>query len=580
MTTIKLSSIKSKLLLSLFFCSSFIYFTSRESNILYESAYWAFLALCLAFVFLYFKENITLFSLEIACFVFYIFIVLKNIIQHGFESSVVGYSSFIILLYAGLKAIFCSVNKIGNSIFIVFTILLFPFCVIAIYHLFYLGESINTLYNPTSSIFSVLLAAQISFILPYVFVNKKYSWLFYVVTIAAVILLLYTNGRAGWLGFIVASCFIVYQSIKNTKYKKRLLYAALFILPFIIASLFFYKVNSSNGRLLIQKVSLGLLQKNWLLGIGQGKFKVKYNEAQAQYFSTHNINSNEALLADDTFYTFNDFFQFVIEHGVLGLLFLICLGWAVFKAIKNINLTIKNRTLYLATGSSLLAIIIGASLSYALQTFPILLLTLVCLAIVFSMPQKKNSFYFSINGKNLFVKTSLMFVAISLSFFYYFSAQYYVSKLEADELDKAGFKSKSSKVYSDLSNSMHAKDDILYSYARVLFYTNQSVKARAVLVEAKNYYSAKDVYTLSAQIETELNNLPQAEADYKTAIFMVPNRMVNRKNLLDFYVERKDTINALHWAKSILNMQVKVTSNTTISIQKQTSNLLNALENN
>ncbi len=578
MTAIKLSSIKLHKLLSLFFCPAFIYFTNRGSNILYESFYFIFLAVSLSVVFLFLKEKIQFHLSEIVCFTIYILIVLQDVILHNIENAIVVQGSFILLMYVILKAIFSNTIKIGNSIFLIVANSLFLFCVIAAYHLFYLKESISSLYNPTSSIFSILLAAQISFILPYVFINKKWSWLFYVLSTAAVLLLLYTNGRAGWLGFIVATCFTVYQSIKHTKLKKSLLYTALFVVPFIIASLFFYKVNSSNGRLLIQKVSLGIWQKNLLLGIGQGKFKVKYNEAQAQYFSTHNINSNEALLADDTFYAFNDFFQFVIENGVLGLLFLIFLGWAVFKAIKNIELTTENRTLLIAAVSSLLAITIGALFSYGLQTLSILLMTLICISIIFSMPQKKSSNQFFLNTNNLFVKTSLIIVAISFSIYYYFSAQYNIAKQEAGELNKVGFKTKAMKIYSELNNSMYAKDEILYYYANTLFLSNQSLKAKTVLVDAKRYYLAKDVYTLSAQIETELKNYKQAEADYKTAIFMVPNRMATKKNLLDFYLVQKDTAYALYWAKSIINMPVKVPSYITESILKSTNAILSKID--
>jgi O-antigen polymerase len=578
MIFLKLSSINLHILLSLFFCPALIYFTNRESNILYESFYLAFLAVCLSLVFLFLKDKIQFHLLEIACLLIYILIVLKNIFQQSLESSLVANSSFILLLYVVLRVVFSSMNKIGNAIFIIVAILLLLFSILAAYHLFYLQQSINSLYNPTSSIFSILLSAQIIFILQYVFTNKKYSWLFYVVSTAAVLLLLYTNGRAGWLGFIVASCFIIYQSIKNTKFKKRFLYVALFVVPFIIASLFFYKVNSSNGRLLIQKVSLGIWQKSWLLGIGQGKFKVQFNEAQAEYFSSNNIDSKEALLADDTFYAFNDFFQFVIENGVLGLLFLICFGWAVFKAIKNIELTRENRTLFIAAVSSLLAIAVGASLSYALQTLPILLMALICIAIIFSMPQNKTSNQFCLNATNLFVKNSLIIVAISFSIYYYFSAQYNIAKQEASELNKVGFKTKAIKMYSELSNSMFAKDEILYYYANTLFLSNQSLKAKKVLAEAKKYYLAKDVYTLSAQIENDLKNYKQAEADYKTAIFMVPNRMATRKNLLDFYLIQKDTANALYWAKSILNMPVKVPSNVTESILKNTKIILSKID--
>ena len=50
-----------------------------------------------------------------------------------------------------------------------------------------------------------------------------------------------------------------------------------------------------------------MLKDNWLWGIGHGQFKAKYNEYQAAYFSSHSIDSKEAVLADNSIYAFNDF---------------------------------------------------------------------------------------------------------------------------------------------------------------------------------------------------------------------------------------------------------------------------------
>ena len=204
----------------------------------------------------------------------------------------------------------------------------------------------------------------------------------------------------------------------------------------------------------------------------------------------------------------------------------------------------------------------GPGLMWALQT----------------MPQKKSSKQYCLNANNLIVKTTLVFVAVSFSIYYYFMVQYNITKQEASELNKVGFKTIAINMYSELNKSMYAKDEIFYYYANTLYLSNQSLKAKAVLAEAKKYYLAKDVYTLSAQIENDLKNYKQAEADYKTAIYMVPNRMATRKNLLDFYLVQKDTANALYWAKSIINMPIKVPSYTTKSILKSTKVILSKID--
>lgn len=114
----------------------------------------------------------------------------------------------------------------------------------------------------------------------------------------------------------------------------------------------------------------------------------------------------------------------------------------------------------------------------------------------------------------------------------------------------------------------------MYLYAQELYYSNQLEKAAKILNTGKRYYSSNEVYKLSASIQVELQNYAQAEKDYETAIYMVPNRMISRSNLLNFYLERKDTANAIYWANSILYMPVKVSSKTTDNIQQKTKEIL------
>lgn len=121
---------------------------------------------------------------------------------------------------------------------------------------------------------------------------------------------------------------------------------------------------------------------------------------------------------------------------------------------------------------------------------------------------------------------------------------------------------------------------MLYLYAQELYYINQLSKARETLNRAKKFYCTHDVYKLSAAIESELKNYKQAEVDYKTAINMVPNRMVSRNELFEFYLERKDTASAIYWANSILNMPVKFVSQKTKNIMQRTKEISNGLIHN
>jgi tetratricopeptide (TPR) repeat protein len=86
-----------------------------------------------------------------------------------------------------------------------------------------------------------------------------------------------------------------------------------------------------------------------------------------------------------------------------------------------------------------------------------------------------------------------------------------------------------------------------------------------------------EVYKLSAAIALETGQIEQAEKDYLTALYMVPNRMRSRYDLMNFYLSARDTSKAINWGKSLLKMQVKIPTGTTKNLQQQTKNILQSL---
>lgn len=66
-----------------------------------------------------------------------------------------------------------------------------------------------------------------------------------------------------------------------------------------------------------------MFKQNFFEGIGIGNFQVLYGHYQAAYFGAGQYSIKELLLADNTYYAFNDYFQLIIEIGIDGLIILI-----------------------------------------------------------------------------------------------------------------------------------------------------------------------------------------------------------------------------------------------------------------
>ena len=118
---------------------------------------------------------------------------------------------------------------------------------------------------------------------------------------------------------------------------------------------------------------------------------------------------------------------------------------------------------------------------------------------------------------------------------------------------------------------------VLFLYATELYQSNQLVKAEKIICRAKQLYCTYELFKLAARVARGLKKNKEAETNYLQAVLMVPNRMASRCELLDFYLERKDTTKAVFWASSVLSMPVKMPSAITLAMQQKTKEILKRL---
>lgn len=524
---------------------------------------------------------------ELAYSLLIAYILIKSMLTDTFDVSSISFLLFFIVLYYGLSHFFEANNISLLSLTLTFATgtTLFAYLAFAIYHCCFQNETLTTFFFPNKSIFGILLASQIALTVPIYFfykgqnrISKNITRFFIGLITASLILLVLTQSRAGCIGLALALAYTAYHYVSCSKSKRLILYVMFIFSALLVAGLFLFKSGSSGGRLLIYKVSAGMLKDNWLLGVGHGQFKVQYNQYQSAYFAKHNIDSKEALLADNSFYAFNDFLQAIIENGLIAFVLLATIMVLLILQIEKAKTNSDNKHLFIASVASLICILIGALFSYPLQIFPVAVQAVLCLSIINSFQSYK---IFQVELSEIGGKIAKGFLIalnylLIIHFSFYFN--YRRECNQAFELKRSGFREKAIEKYRSLNNSYMQDGNILYLYAQELYYTNQLIQARETLKRAKKLYCTNEVYKLSAAIESELQNYAQAEADYKTAIYMVPNRMVSRNELLNYYLEIKDTANAAYWANSILNMAVKIPSLKTRNIQQRVNKISERLK--
>lgn len=511
---------------------------------------------------------------ELALLGLIVYVIIKSLFANSFNITSTSFILFIVLVYYSVKSLCIeNINSYSPILFVnTGMIILFIILILAIYHCCFNNGLLTDFYKPNTSIFGIVLSAHMAFILP-LFLTKNVKlkswskWFFTAVFLSAFAMLICTRGRAAWLGLTFAGLYIVYKIQTTSKRKKIVFYFSLPLVSVFFYLLFLYKSGSSGGRILMYKIAASIFKDNWLLGIGHGQFKVKYNEYQAAYFASHDINGSEALLADNSFYAFNDFFQVLIEDGVIAFIILITAIFLLIKQIKSAVFVNENKYLPTAAIACLICITTSALFSYSLQIFPLIIQSIICIAIINSFALQK-SFQFTLPQLK-YVKAILL--SLTLLLLIHFSCYFrynYKSNL-AFELKRNGFKQAAMEQYAYLSKWYFKDGSVGFQYAQELYYCNQLVNAEQVLNSTKKYYCSNEVYKLAAAIENDLHKYKQAEKDYKTAIFMVPNRIISRNDLLTFYLEKKDTANAVYWSGSIINMPVKIPSLITTHIHNK-----------
>lgn len=370
------------------------------------------------------------------------------------------------------------------------------------------GFVTSDLFVPNQSVFAILLASQLIFLIPLwacrrqeAFCKNSNVWQW--PTVAAIVLgiglLLSTKGRAGFLGFIVGICFILYQyQLAGKRWK--FVIGCFLITGLVGINLLFFKPGSSQGRWLIYKVSWNIFKEHWLFGVGPGNFDALYNRYQAAYFKTHDIDSSEALLADNSFYAFNDHWQLLLEGGVIGFLFYtVAIGLFIRQHMTG-RTTDLNNPLHTAVMASLFCVAIGAAFSYPLHLYPVTLHLVVCLALLQSLSHRSSEVHgLPRHGKKLFSRTATVAAVILIGHFAYV-VFYQIQKQRAINISRAGFRKKAAAIYQQLCTSSYIRDGhTCYLYSRELYALNQLERAAVALDKGSVYYYAQDVVRLSAK---------------------------------------------------------------------------------
>ncbi|WP_161785315.1 O-antigen ligase family protein [Jejuia pallidilutea] len=394
-----------------------------------------------------------------------------------------------------------------------------------------------------------------------------------------------TQSRASWLALTISSSLLLvlrYEILKKlfnhlSKLKKVVLVTTvILIIGVSLLGVYHFKKGSSDGRLFIWKVSTKMINDNPLFGVGFDRFKAHYMDYQANYFAI-NGETQEALVADNTYYAFNEFIQFVVENGVIGVFLFISVLYVIikFSSAKENN--------YLSTilKTSLLSIGVFAFFSYPVQILPIKLIIVVLLAALSKLGQNKIKPFINFKIGTRIKLTLKAFVIGGVLTTTIFSFKY-IYKLNT------GFKNwqlaLNSYQYSDYESAIQEYEaaypelknngEFLMNYGKALSIYKQDKKAIQILEKAKTHLNTTIIETTLGDAYKNIKQYNEAEIAYKHAANMIPSRFYPPYLLAKLYDESGQKEKALVMAKTILEKEVKIPSTAIKEIQQEMKHVI------
>ncbi len=411
--------------------------------------------------------------------------------------------------------------------------------------------------------------------------------LFLSVIVLMALVLPASRSRAAWVAVSVSSVYLLFIRYKsnikiffyrfwNSSVKKAGTIILLIILAScLISGLYFFKQGSADGRILIWKVSRSMIKDKPLFGYGFDRFKAYYMDYQAAFFE-QNPDSEEAMVAGDTNYAFNEFIQQTIENGIIGMMLILLVFIVSGFRFQDAG---WEQQLPGVAMAGMINILVFALFSYPAQILPIKMSMVLYLATISSIvPQKEiaisgNRKYFICTTRILFpiiifmlVFAGCRFIKVQTNAWHDWNSAYRLYQFGAYDACLEDYE----KAYPLLKTN----GDFLTNCGKALSMAGQHRKAVEILKQAADHYPNIVVYTALGDSYKALGETARAEQAYLHAWYMNPSRFYPKYLLAKLYDESGQKEKAVDTARELLNKEIKVESTAIEEIQEEMQKII------
>jgi hypothetical protein len=383
-----------------------------------------------------------------------------------------------------------------------------------------------------------------------------------VLVVASVLMILFSHSRTALVCLFTMALYLIWKKSvirRRSKFFPLLFFFAFAVFLLVLA--FFFKQDSSLGRILVWKISLSNISKYLFSGVGIDKFSSVYNIWQGEYFLNHIGSLKERYLANDSFYAYNEFIQLAVEFGLIP--FAVGLFYSIY------HLLAIRRQIYFPVKLFLLCIGISCISFYTLH-IPSLFVLLI-FAIALSAGSSNTIFEGSAVFRQCNIIKLCRIVVLTFIVSVSFVLQGAYRNWNAARIEKPFDYRAALARYSMAAKYLNSQGEFMIELAE---FEGQNGNFREA-IECSDI-SARDkfyqfTYLIKAISYDRLKIIDSSGFYYERAISVVPNKAVPKYLTMLYYERQCNSEEASKWASSIINDSTKNSSNFLFRLMKDSA---------
>jgi hypothetical protein len=467
----------------------------------------------------------------------------------------------------------------------IYTIIFLPFVSLSIVEVFigilqhfHIVDSANTYFTITGTLLNpARLAGFVGMALPMLLIptvekqhnNVSLKHTLLGLSLLCLIVIILTQNRSVVIGLICGIAYYLYRTKKILLTSKRIIMIGVIIISMGVA-LFFFKIDSANGRLLIWEICIAELHDKFLLGVGANNFVNAYAVAQGNYLHTIAASRDVIWLADFIQYPYNVILSILIEYGIFVLLLIIGI---FLQLIKNRNNNPSILEIHIET--SLVILLLYSMFSYPNKVPSIALFGIILIASLNAIQQKNKNNEILIPKNNLPLKIVVQLLLACLLGFQSYSLFLYHTIKKADKVAMYEYgHTYAINIYENAYWRFRADPIFLYKYGECLLRNENWDRAIFVLQSAIEKFPDPHIYDILSQAYMSKNDYFAAEKILKEGIRLIPSKFILKFKLFKLYLQQGMYAEAKYVAKMIDEQPVKVETHEILLIKQEITDFI------